>query len=416
MTEGLGQNRNYRRLFLASAISNLGDGVSLLAYPWLATLLTRDPLLISLTVMAGRLPWFLFSLPAGVLTDRLDRQRTMVRADLIRMGLALAVLALVMACPALPLPAGGAVWPVLTLSALVFLLGTAEVLRDNAAQTLMPAVVAPGDLERANGRMWSAEQVMNQFAGPPLAGMLIALSVALPFGFDAATFGLAAILVAGMRLPPFVPGPRLSFATELRQGIRWLMGDVLIRRLALVLGLTNMVFAAAQTMLALYAQERLGLGAFGYGLLLTAGAAGGVLAGLAGPAVVARLGQTRTVHLAMAIFGAGYLLMGLVPTSAAVATGLFCDAFGGVLWNVVTVSYRQRTIPPALLGRVNAAYRFVGWGMIPFGALLGGLTVRLAEPVLGRPAALSAPFLIAGLATALLTLWSLSRLRFPDTP
>lgn len=384
-----------------------------MAYPWLATLLTRDPFLISLVAMAGRLPWFLLALPAGVWTDRMDRRSIMVRADAIRFALAGAVATLVLSAPSLPLPPDAGPGMILSLAALAFALGTAEVMRDNAAQTLLPAIVPAADLERANGRMWSVEQVMNQFAGPPLAGALIAAGLALPFALDAATFAAAAVLVAGLRLPAPVPAPRRAFLHEMKEGFLWLKGHPLIRRLAVILGLTNAVFSAAITMLALYAQELLGLGAFGYGLLLTTGAAGGVLAGLAGPAITARLGPGRTVHLSMVIFALSYLLIGLVPHVASVAVGLFGDAFGGILWNVVTVSYRQRVIPPALLGRVNAIYRFVGWGMIPLGAAAGGLAVRLSEPFLGRAEALMLPFLIAGIVTVGLTVYGMARIRFP---
>ncbi len=405
----LRDNRNYRLHFLATVISNLGDGVSVVALPWLATLLSRDPLLISLVVMAGRLPWFLFALPAGVWTDRADRRRLMVGADLVRMALTAAIIVLVV----LVTQAGGH-GAILALAGLSFLLGTAEVVRDNAAQTLMPAIVDPAALERANGQLWSAEEVMNRFVGPPLAGALIGMGIALPFGFDAATFAIAAALVSRMTLPRAAPPPPRPFMSEMKEGLVWLWSHALIRRLAIILGLTNAVFTAAMAMLALYAQELLHLGAFAYGALLTAGAVGGVLAGMAGPAITARLGPGATVHLAMAIFAGGYLILGLWPSLPVAVIGLFADAFGGVLWNVVTVSYRQRAIPPQLLGRVNSVYRFLGWGMMPLGALAGGMAVRLAEPLIGREAALQAPFLVAGLVTVGLTLYGMARLRFPE--
>lgn len=410
----LRRNRNFRLHFSASVISNLGDGVSILAFPWLATLLTRDAFLISLVAMAGRLPWFLFALPAGVWTDRADRRRIMVRADIARTILTSGVIALILTLPALPAPAGTGGAAILTLAALAFLLGTAEVLRDNAAQTLMPAIVAPEDLERANGQMWSAEQVMNQFAGPPLAGALIALGAALPFGLDAATFGVAAALISLLVLPPAALPPRRAFLTELKEGLAWLARHALLRRLAIVLGLTNAVFTAAMVALALYAQELLGLGAFGYGLLLTAGAAGGVLAGLVGPTVAARVGPERTVQASMIVFSLSYLILGLFPALPVAAVGLFGDAFGGVLWNVVTVSYRQRVIPSDLLGRVNSVYRFVGWGIMPLGAIAGGALIRLSEPLIGRESALALPFTVAGLVTVALTVYGFFRIRFPE--
>lgn len=287
-------------------------------------------------------------------------------------------------------------------------------LRDNAAQTILPSIVAAADLERANGQIWSAEQVMNQFVGPPLAGALIALGIAVPFGLDATTFAVAAALVWMLMLPAHAPPPRRAFLSELSEGFVWLRGHRVILQLAVILGITNAVFTAAMVILALYSQELLGLGAFGYGLLLTAGAAGGVLAGLAGPAIAARFGALRTVLASLGVFGIAYLALGLWPTIPIVATALFCDAFAGVLWNIVTVSYRQRIIPRDILGRVNSIYRFFGWGMMPMGAVIGGLLVSLLEPNIGRQAALLVPFLLAGVITSGLFIYAALCVRLPD--
>ena len=108
----LRKNRNYRLLFSATAVSNLGDGISALAFPWLASLVTRDPVLISLTAVATRLPWFLFTLPAGVWTDRTDRQRLMVRADIFRCLLTFVIVARILSGPALPLTSDAAAVPI----------------------------------------------------------------------------------------------------------------------------------------------------------------------------------------------------------------------------------------------------------------------------------------------------------------
>ncbi|MEO0693173.1 MAG: MFS transporter, partial [Pseudomonadota bacterium] len=95
----LARNRNYRLLFSASAVSNLGDGISALAFPWLASLLTRDPFLIAAVAAAGRLPWLLFTAPAGVMTDRISRQRLMVWSDVVRAGLTGLVILLILSIP-----------------------------------------------------------------------------------------------------------------------------------------------------------------------------------------------------------------------------------------------------------------------------------------------------------------------------
>ncbi len=168
----------------------------------------------------------------------------------------LAILAL-----ALAPPAPGAIW---LLAGLAFLLGCAEVVRDNAAQTILPAIVDKADLESANGQMWSAEQLMGQFVGPPLAGLLIGIGIAVPFGLDAAMLAVAAGLVWLIALP-HQPGPAQGFRAALAEGIRFMRADPALLRLALVLGAANFLSMATVTVQVLFAQDVLGLGPAAYG-------------------------------------------------------------------------------------------------------------------------------------------------------
>ena len=405
------ENRNYRWLVSASAVSKLGDGVSALAFPWLASLITRDPLLISLTAVAARLPWFLFTLPAGVWTDRIDRRSLMVRADLFRMVVTLGVVVMVLAAPP---PVGSPAMAIAALCAVAFLLGSAEVLRDNAAQTVLPAVVAREDLESANGQMWSIETIAGHFIGPPLAGVLIALALPVPFGFDALTFALAAALVWLMVVPVRVAPARRSFRVELVEGLRWIWAHVLIWRLAIMLGVINACFMASVTMLVLFSQDVLGLGSVGYGLLLTAGAFGGVTGGIVAPRLARWLGGTVSLRIALAAMAVSLALTGAATAPWIVALALFTESAAGMLWNVVTVSLRQRTIPDDLLGRVNSVYRFFGWGMMPLGALAGGILVTWLEPGSGREAALRAPYFVGAAIIAILGVIGILILRLPD--
>ncbi|MEX0285273.1 MAG: MFS transporter [Paracoccaceae bacterium] len=401
--------RDFRLLFSSSAISNLGDGVSALAFPWLATLITRDPMLIAMVAFATRLPWLLLSIPAGVWTDRLDRGRLMVQADLVRTVLTCGVIAVILSAPDFP-PAREGLY-IAAISALAFLLGAAEVIRDNAAQTVLPAVV-PGDaLERANGQIWSVEQVMGSFVGPPLAGLLIALAVPAPFLLDAATFAIAAGLVACMAIAPRLQPARRSLVVEAREGIVWMLGHRTILQLAIMLGLMNAIALMTVTMLVLVSQELLGLSAAGHGFLLTAGAAGGVLGGLLCPRLADRLGQRQSLLVSLVLIGAAIAVIWVARSPYLVAVALFVEMFGALLWNVVTVSYRQRLIPDDLLGRVNSLYRFFGWGMMPFGALLGGWIVAAAEPEMGREAALRLPYLLGAGGMGAIWLYAIDRLR-----
>ncbi|MBY6048502.1 MFS transporter [Vannielia litorea] len=403
----LARNRNFRLLFSATSVSNLGDGVSALAVPWLATLLTRDPLLIALVPFAGSLPWMLFAIPAGAVVDRSDRRALMVRADVLRVLLTMGIVAL-----ALRMPEGGGALPVMALAGLAFLLGSAEVVRDNAAQTFLPAVVEPGDLEAANGQLWSAEQVAGHFVGPPLAGLLIAWAVPAPFLLDAVTFALAAWLVWAISVPRRVAPTRRRLWEELGEGWRWLRGQALLFRLAVMLGLINFVHMASLTVLVLFSQEILGLSAAGHGVLLAVGAGGAVLGGVLGPRVSARFGATATVRLALCLMPLPFFMLGLGASPLLAGLALVLEAVAAMLWNIVTVSWRQRIIPDALLGRVNALYRFFGWGMMPLGALAGGALVALAEPGLGREMALRMPYVLGGAGMLALALYGIARLRF----
>lgn len=406
----LARNRNYLRLIGASGATNLADGIASVAFPWLATLITRDPFLIGLVAFAGRLPWLLVAVPAGVVTDRSDRQRLIVQADCFRLILAIAVVGLISLIPDTVSPET-ATTLIVGLSALAFLLGCAEVVRDNAAQTLMPNVVKKPQLEQANGQLWSVETVFGEFIGPPLAGLLIVVSLSSPFLVNASAFAFAALMVWFMSLPPRIAPPKRSWQTETMEGLRWLWSRPTLRRLAVSLGIINGLEALAFVVLVLISQEVLGLSASGFGLLLSAGAAGGVLGGLICPAWVQRIGTQKSLTLALGLLPLPFTVIALSSSAFIVGIALFCLTFIAILWNVVTVSYRQRSVPDALFGRVNSVYRFFGWGTMSVGALLGGFVVSIAEPALGRDLALTVPFWIAAAGSFLLFVWGRTRLR-----
>lgn len=398
----LRQNRGFRLLFIASVGTNLGDGVLAVALPWFATLLTRDPFLIGLVASARGLPWLLFTLPIGVVTDRYDRKRLILLADGLRLILVgAAAVAAVAATPGL-----GAV---LVLAGLTFVLGAVEVLRDNTAQSVLPLMVGPEHLERANGTLWSAEELTGRFIGPPLAGAMIALSVALPFGFFSAMMLVSVAFIS--RIPRMAPvrAGTAPFLQALKEGLRYLLGRAELRRLAMVLGVFNFFYYLTNAVLVLYAQEVLGLGALGYGALLSAQALGGLLGGLIGPSAIARFGASRSLTFGMTGFIAVTSAMALGAPIWLIAPLLVVDGFTGMVWNITTVSYRQRSIPGAMFGRVNSAYRFFGSGAMPLGAMAGGSIVALAAPL--GPVALHLPFAIAAVGATGMMAYSLRFLR-----
>ncbi len=414
-TDRLGSN--YFKLFAASTISNLGDGIALIAYPWLASALTRNPLLIALVLVVQRLPWLLFSLPAGVITDRNDRRTLMVGANLIRTVLTVFVALVVLnrgdVLPDVDVVAdpdaiiSTNIGLYLLVLAATLLIGTAEVIYDNAAQTFMPAIVHSKQLEKANGRMWSVEMVANTFAGPPLGALLLAVAFSLPFFVDAATFGISAILVA--LIPSAVPSKpgdttdRKPWRAELSEGFRWLWNHELLRPLAITLGLLNGVGMLMISILVLYAQEVLHTSTTEFALLGTGGAIGGIIGGWTASQISSRIGAGPSLWLTLLGGAATTFVIGLTSWWMLAWLMFAISSMVGVLWNVITVSLRQTIIPDHLLGRVNSVYRFFGWGMMPIGSLLGGLVVVTSETLVSREMALRLPWLIgAGLQVLLL--------------
>ena len=417
---------NYWRLWTASVISNLGDGISGVAYPWLASAVTRNPVHIALVGVATRLPWLVFSLPAGVITDRVDRRRLVVVMDglraIVTIGVAVVVLVFqselsspesIASGEAVPPAGAGVLLAVLYVSAVLF--GLAEVLRDNAAQTLMPSVVSKENLEKANGRLWGAEMATNSFIGPPLGGFLLAVAFSLPFFVDAGTFAVSAAMVA-LLAGSFRPqvkdssAPRPSFLTDLKEGFRWLWNHRLLRTLAIVLGLLNAASGATNATMVLFAQEVLLLDATGFGLLASAGAVGGIAGSFAASAIGKTLGPGRSLFIAMTVFTSTFFVIGLATSATLVWSMFAIETFVVVLWNVITVSLRQAIIPDRLLGRVNSVYRFFGWGMMPIGILMGGFLVEIVTGLTNRDLGLRAPFFAAGAVTALLMIYAVPRL------
>ena len=388
----------YRRLLASSALGNLGDGIALVALPWYASTLTDDPLAVAAVGAATRLPWLLFALVAGVFGDRVDRRRLMVFSGGAK-ALVLASLTALVALDAAGLP-------VVLVAAL--LVGVCEVFFDNTAQALLPSVVPHSRLERANGTLWSVEEVMSRFVGAPVAGVLVGLSMALAFGAQAALVACAVLALLTLR-GDFRPdradrsdgegdgGDRAPLSRMLAEGVRWLWHHRLLRTLALVLALSNLAAAMNGAVLVLFAQDVLGLGARGFGLLLGAVSVGMVIGAQVMPWLLPRLPPGATLAAVLGVQGAAFTAIALAPSAALFAVLWIMVGFSTVAWNVLTVSLRQRVVPHHLLSRVLSAYRTLGWGAVPVGMALAGAVAAGLEPVWGRQAALSAPFLIAGL-------------------
>jgi MFS family permease len=385
----------YQRLWSAAAVSNLGDGVFLTAMPLLAAALTRDPLQVSIVGAAGWLPWLLVGPVSGALADRWDRRQVMWTVDAARFAIVGALSVAVLA--------GGATIPLLT--AVAFLLGVGQTLFDSATQSVIPALVGrdAGRLERANGQLFGAQQVSQQLIGPPLGGLLFSLARAVPFMVDAVSFLLSSALITAIpgRFRPerTAETPPTSLRAEITEGMRWLLGHRLLRATVVMAGVTNLALTAGDVILVLLAQDELGLGSVGYGLLLAGYAIGGVLGSLVAVRVGRLLGTGTAIVGGILVAAAMTLGIGLTSSAWVAGALLAVEGLALTIVNVVGTSLRQAIVPDALMGRVVATSWLVTFGTMPLGGLLGG--------VLGRTLGLRAPFLIGAAVLAMTALLAL---------
>lgn len=376
--------RRYWRLWTASAISNIGDGMNVAALPLLAYSLTDDSRILSLVSFASFLPWFVFALPVGVYVDRFDRQRLMISANLLR-GSLFAVIAVT---------AWTGTLGMVTLLGLLVIVGCCEVVFDSSSQALLPSVVEDEQLPRANGVLYATEVVCNGFIGLPFGAWLWVAAIGIPFGVNAAALALAALLVGSIRSQPVtVAHASHGFVPDLREGLEWLWRHRLLRTLAVLLGVTNMAATFGGSILVKFAAEELGVSNSGFGLLLALMSIGSVIGGLLGDRIASHLGSKRALVSAYSLFGLTEIGIGLARSAVVVAAFSVVQGLAGTVWNVITVSMRQRVIPPELFGRVNSAYRWIGTGSIGLGALIGGQIAYRFD--------LRAPYLVGGTVTLL---------------
>ncbi|WP_017586674.1 MFS transporter [Nocardiopsis ganjiahuensis] len=361
----------YWRLWTSSGLSNLADGVLKVALPLLALRFTDSPLLIGGVGVALSLPWLLFALPAGALADRLDRRRAMLGANTVRGTLALALL----------LGVGLDLGSIGLIYAAAFLLGTAETLYDTTAQSILPQLVRRDQLSRANGRLYGMEMAANELIGPPLGSTLVAVGLALALFTPGALWlaAVGALLLVRGRFGVSRTGPRTSMRADIAEGVRYLWSHRVLRTFAVLAGVSNFALSAVFTLLVVYAvgpDSPLGLTEAAFGLLFSTFAAGSLVGAFVAERCERMLGRARALRLSVVPFALLALVPGLTADAWLVGLGFVVGGIGVMVWNVITVSLRQRMAPGALLGRVNSVYRLLAWGTRPLGAGVGGLLAQ----------------------------------------
>lgn len=336
--------------------------------PLLAAQWTREPQQVALVTVATTLPWLLFSLPSGALTDRFDRRTLLWRANVLQsltMGLLLAVIL-------------HGVRSVAALIVATFVVGSAQTLVDLASQAILPAVIGEMPLGQANGRMQAGVRLTGNMLGPAAGAALMTAGLWIPFAVDAVTFLVSAVIIRSLPIRSGqlhiheTPRSLQSVGSEIKEGLRWLGQNLLLRQLCAALMIWSLVDTAVMAVLPLYALEKLQLESGHVGLLLAVAAVGGLLGSLAAGWALALWGHAVLICGCLIGVGAAYLCLAVLPTVAASVVALLLLGASSGLRVVTSTALRQEVIPPALLGRVSSAYRFVGFGTRPLGAAIGG--------------------------------------------
>lgn len=376
-TQGVSTGRlgsRFTRLWSAATLSNLADGVGVLALPLIAVNLTQSPVLVSGVRVAQTVPWFIFGLFAGVLTDRVDRRLLIIYGNLLRAA-ALAIIGVVAWLDGLSMS-----W----LYVGAFVLGVAETFTDTASQAILPAVVETDQLRRANVRLYSAQVVMNEFVGSPLAGLLVGLATVAALITPAALYLVAGLII--LALPGRYAAARAadsSILTDIRDGLAALWNESLLRWLMVFAAGSNLVNAAFFAVFVVYAvgeNSPIGLTEFGYGLLLIAVAAGAIVGAQFTDRLAGKLRTAAVLMIAVIVLAACFALPAIVTNAYVVAIGLAFAGAAVAVANILTVSLRQELVPAHLLGRVTAGIRVVVFGTLPIGALLGGVVAEATSP------------------------------------
>ena len=394
---GLWQHPDFVRLWAAHTISRFGSEISQLAIPLTAALvLNASAFQMGLLAAFEYAPFLLLSLFAGVWVDRLPRKPILVLADVGR--------ALLLG--SIPLAAAAGLLRIEQLYLVGLLTGVLTLFFDVADQSYLPALVSREHLVEGNSKLEMSRSIA-QIAGPGVAGGLVQLvSAPLAILVDALSFvasGVSLLLIGAREPRPIHAAQHAgSIWAELREGLAIVLGNPLLRSIAGCTATSNLVHNALLAVYVLYVTRELGIGPALLGIILALGGPGALVGALFAGRIADRIGLGATIIGSAFLFAVSALLVPFALGSTVVVVGALAlssvlGGFSNPVYNINQLSLRQAITPDRLLGRMNASVRFIVWGTIPIGALVGG--------ALGDAIGLWPTLLVAALGSLLAPLW-----------
>ncbi len=365
------RNRNFLWFWTGEGISQLGAQFTALALPVLAvSLLDASEFQVGVLGAAETAAFLVVGLPAGAWIDRMLKRRVMIAADLVR-AVMLSLIPILWFAGALE------IWHLYIVGAVV---GVATVFFDVSYQSFVPVLLPGEQVGSANSKLEATSQIA-RIGGPGLAGALLTIvSAPVLLIADAASYLVSAFALSRVHDTETLsdPAERQSLPKEIAEGLRFVFGHPLLRRITATTGTSNFFGTLAFTLQAILILRILGLGPAALGIIFGIGSVGGLLGALATPWIQKRIGEGTAVSLSALAMGLGVLALPLSSVFpdyalAILVVGSFIESFLVLVYNITQVTMRQRLTPPRLLGRMNASIRFVVWGVMPLAALLSGV-------------------------------------------
>lgn len=385
----------FNRMWAASMVSNLADGILMTAAPLLAITLTDNTVLIAAIGAMAMLPWLLFAIPIGVLVDRLDRRFILAGSNAIRSA-AIGVLSFAVAAEFVTI-----YWLLVT----AFLIGVCEVAADTTAQSLIPQILDEKNFEKGNSRLQISETVIQGFIGAPISGFLYALAIYLPFFINSLGFAISALLALLIPIKYLqdvrnedIDGEKKNFIHDIKFGILYLFHHQLLRRLVITTSLIGVCYSMGTSTMVLFLVKELELPKSLFGVVLTISGLGGIAGAIIAPKASKRFGRSKVMTAGILFSSLVLLGQGFAPNIYFFVLFASIGGFAISHWNILLMATYQSVIPNEIYGRVHGTRRTLVWGMMPIGSLIGGVLAHFG---------LRIPLLIGGAVSTAIALFSL---------